>query len=409
MERVLVSRQPIYRGDMGELGYELLFCDDESAAPSCDTEHAAPDLLLNTFMDLGLDQVVGNKLAFINFDRNLILGTYCESLPQERVVIEIPKTVTPDPDIVKRLEKLRAAGYRIALDGSLCSESPEILRLANFAKVDLNASDWHTTERSVASIFNKYPPIRLIAERVETREQFVACKDIGFDCFQGQFFCRPQFVRGRRVAVSRLAAIQLIAKVNNADTDLKELERILSQDVALTYKLLRYINSAAFSLRAPVTSIGHAIMLIGQEKIRTWASLIMLSTFDDKSRDLMIASSARARMCENLAIALGMPSPDRMFFAGLLSVLDGLLDQPMETIVPTLPLDRDVADALLSQKGSIGAVLRCVLEYEKRNWAEAQSATSLSVSSLRDVYQKSLAWSLTTCSGVAASQLQPTH
>jgi c-di-GMP phosphodiesterase len=409
MERVLVSRQPIYRADMGEVGYELLFCDDGMDSPASDTEYAPQDILLNTFMDLGLDQVVGNKLAFINFDRSLILGTYCESLPPERVVLEIPKTVTPDMEVVKRLEKLRAAGYRIALDASLCNESAEILRLANFAKVDLDASDWPATERSVASIFAKYPPIRLIAERVETREQFVACKGIGFDCFQGQFFCRPQFVRGRRVPVSRLAAVQLIAKVNNPDTDLKELERILSQDVALTYKLLRYINSATYSLRTPVNSIGHAIMLVGQEKIRTWASLILLSSFDDKSRDLMITSSARARMCENLAIALGMPSPDRVFFAGLLSVLDGLLDQPMETILPTLPLEREIAEALQYQTGSIGAVLHCVLEYEKRNWAEAQSAANLSVSSLRDVYQKSLAWSLTTCSGVAASQLQPTH
>jgi EAL and modified HD-GYP domain-containing signal transduction protein len=394
---------------MGEVGYELLFCDDGGASPSSDTEHAPPDILLNTFMDIGLDQVVGTKLAFINFDRSLILGNYCESLPQERVVLEIPKTVTLDSDIVKRLEKLRASGYRIALDGSLCNESAGILRLANFAKVDVNSCDFHTTELAVATIFSKYPPLRLIAERVETREQFVACKDIGFDCFQGQFFCRPQFVRGRRLPVSRLAAVQLIAKVNNADTDIKELERILSQDVALTYKLLRYINSAAYSLRTPINSIGHAIMLLGQEKIRTWASLILLSGFDDKSRDLMITSSARARMCEDLAIALGMASPDRFFFTGLLSVLDGLLDQPMETILPSLPLDPEIADALLSQKGDMGAVLRCVLEYEKRNWTEAQSATNLSVSSLRDVYQKSLAWSLAMVNGVAASQLQPTH
>jgi EAL and modified HD-GYP domain-containing signal transduction protein len=410
MERVLVSRQPIYRADLGEVGYELLFCDDEAIPASTpDTEHATSNILANTFMDIGLDQVVGNRLAFINFDRNLLLGTYCESLPQERVVLEIPKTVTPDPEIIKKLEKLRAAGYRIALDGSLCTESNEILRLANFAKIDLEASDWHTTERSVATIFNKYPPIRLIAERVETRQQFVACKEIGFDCFQGQFFCRPQFVKGRRVPVSRMAAIRLMTKLNGADTDLKEFESIISQDISLTYKLLRYINSATYSLRTPVTSIGHAIMLVGQQKIKTWASLILLSSFDDKSRDLMITATARARMSEDLAMALGMPNPERMFFTGLLSVLDGLLDQSLETILPTLPLDPEIVDALICQKGSMGAVLRCVLEYEKRNWTEAETAAKLSVASIRQAYQASLAWSLTTFNGVAAIQLQPTH
>jgi EAL and modified HD-GYP domain-containing signal transduction protein len=410
MERVLVSRQPIFRADMNEIGYELLFSDDETdTSLSSDGTQTTSNILANTFMDIGLDQVVGNRFAFINFDRNFILSNYCDSLPQERVVLELPKTVEPDTEIIKKLERLRAAGYRIALDGSLCTKSLEILRLAHFAKIDLGENDWQTTEKSVKTIFNKFPPIRLIAEGVETREQFVACKDIGFHCFQGQFFCRPQFVRGRRLPVSRLAAVRLMTKLNDSETDLKELESTISQDVALTYKLLRYINSATFSLRTPVTSVGHALVLMGEQRIRTWASLILLSSFDDKSRDLMITATARARMGKNLAVALGLPNPDRMFFTGLLSVLDGLLDQPMDAILPSLPLDREITDALLSQSGSLGAILHCVLEYERRNWSGAESAAQLPVGSIREAYQESLAWSLNTFHSVSASQLQPTH
>src|SRR5262249_44955297 len=152
--------------------------------------------------------------------------------------------------------------------------------------------------------------------------------------------------------------------------------KAISQDVSLAYKLLRYINSAMFSLRRPVNSIGHAITMLGQDRIRTWASLILLSSVDDKSTHIVLAGAVRARMCEQLARFMGESEPDKAFLVGLLSVLDALLGQSMEQILPTLPLQQDIVDALMHQKGKLGDILKCATEYERRNWDVARSAVN---------------------------------
>ena len=313
MERVLVSRQPIYRADMAELGYELLFRDSETENASCsDGDQATAEVILKTCMDIGLDALVGQSTAFINFDRNLILGNYCECLPRDRVVLELVEAVKPDAALLARLKALRAAGYRLALDNFLVTDlSSALLELASFVKIDLLANDWSAVKQALAAV-RKHSP-KLIAKKVETREQFSTCKVLGFDYFQGYFFCRPQLVEGRRLPVTRLATVRLITKLNNPDIEVKELEQAIGQDVSLSYKLLRYINSAACSLSRPVNSIGHAIVLLGQQQIRTWASLILFSKFDDKPRDIGVTGAVRGKMCEYLAPALGFQRPDKLF------------------------------------------------------------------------------------------------
>jgi EAL and modified HD-GYP domain-containing signal transduction protein len=401
MDRVLVSRQPIYRADMREFGYELLFREgNQNVARFTDGDQATANIIVNTFMDIGLNEVVGKNLAFINFERNLILGSYCESLPRDRVVLEILESVTPDTALIEKLWKLRSKGYRIALDDFACPESAgALLEVANFVKFDLIANDCETLERAMA-LARKYP-VQLIAEKVETVEQFERCKKLGFDYFQGYFFCRPQMVQGRKIPVSRLAAMRLMVKLNATEVSVDELQKVISEDVTLTYKLLRYINSAMYSLARKVTSIRHAIMLVGQQTIRTWASLILLSSVEANTRDLAITGAVRGRMCQDLATTLGLPNPDQMFLVGLLSVLDGLLDQRMEEILQQLPLDPGIADALRCQKGALGAVLQSVLEFEKHNWDGAESAANLPQETMTKAYQKSLAWSLTTLKGVS--------
>jgi EAL and modified HD-GYP domain-containing signal transduction protein len=396
MERILVSRQPIFRWNMTELGYELLFrASDEDRASFLDGDQATAQVIANTFLDIGLDEMVGQKLAFINFDRKLLLGNYCECLPRERVVLEVLETVEPDATLLKRLQELRDRGYRIALDDFLCTESSNrLLEVATFIKFEIPRDDWSSLEQSVQAV-KKYP-VQLIAEKVETREQFQRCRALGFDYFQGYFFCRPQLVEGRRLPVSRMATLRLITKLNNPDVGMKELEQTISQDVSLSYKLLRYINSAMYSLQRTVNSIGHAVTLIGQENVRNWASLIALSNFENKSHVIVVTGAVRARMCEYLANALGKHNPEKFFLSGLLSVLDGVLNQPMEQILPSLPREREIIDGLLYQKGDIGAILRCVLEYEKRNWTMAHSTLGLDENTIREAYRKAVGWSLNT-------------
>jgi c-di-GMP phosphodiesterase len=400
MDRILVSRQPIYCADWSQLGYELLFrTSDEDIASFSDGDQATAEVIINTFMDIGLDKMVGRHLAFINFDRNLVLGNYCECLPRERVVLEMLHTMDIDAAVINKLRVLRSREYRIAIDHSLWDRAQKGLfgDVADFVKVDLVKNDWNTVVKAVRDL--KQHAVELIAEKVETREQFERCREMGFDHFQGYFFCRPQLMEGRRVPVSQLATIRLITKLNNPDLDINDVAQTISQDVALTYKLLRYINSAVFSLPRVVESIKQAVMLIGQEKIRLWASLMLFSTFENKSRDIVTTGAVRARMCEILAQALGMKNPERMFLAGLLSVLDALLDQPLEEVLPSLSLAPDLVEALLHHSGDLGIILSGVIEYERRNWLQAQALLNVKDSVIQDAYRKSVAWSLTTLIG----------
>src|SRR5215475_1203583 len=206
MERVLVSRQPIYTANLRELGYELLFRNrSEDRATFTDGDHATANVIVNTFMDIGLEEMVGRHLAFINFDRKLIMGNYCECLPTERVVLEVLETVEPDEELIGKLRHLRNLGYRIALDDFVCTESKWLLEVAHYVKFEVIGNDWDQLERFVLEA-RKYP-VKLIAEKVETLEQFERCKALGFEYFQGYFFSRPQLMQGRRVPVNRVAAI----------------------------------------------------------------------------------------------------------------------------------------------------------------------------------------------------------
>jgi EAL and modified HD-GYP domain-containing signal transduction protein len=240
MDRILVSRQPIYCADWSQLGYELLFrTSDEDVASFSDGDQATAEVIINTFMDIGLDKMVGRHLAFINFDRNLVLGNYCECLPRERVVLEMLHTMDIDAPVINKLRVLRSRGYRIAIDHSLWDRAQKGLYgdVADFVKLDLVKNDWNTLVKAVRDL--KQAPVELIAEQVETREQLERCRELGFDHFQGYFFCRPQLMQGRRVAVSQLTTIRLITKLNNPDLDINDVAQTISQDVALTYKLLR--------------------------------------------------------------------------------------------------------------------------------------------------------------------------
>jgi c-di-GMP phosphodiesterase len=408
MDRVLVSRQPIYSADMKVLGYELLFRDSEvNRASFSDGDQATAEVILNTFMDIGLQEVVGQQLAFINFGRNLIMADCCQSLPSERAVLELLESVEPDDALLKRLAELKSAGYRIALDDFVCADpSLRLLESAQFVKLDIMACDERMIRQSVTTL--KKFPVKLIAEKVETREQFQLCKELGFDYFQGYFFCRPELVASRRLPVNRLAAIRLITKLNNPELEMQELEEAISQDLSLSYKLLRYTNSVMCGLVHEVESIRHAAMMVGFERLRIWASLILFSGMDDKPRDVIVTGAVRARMCEKLAESLKISHPERFFLVGLFSVLDAVFDRPLEEVLSALPLTPNVVDALLRHEGQLGDVLRCVLAYEQQNWIEAQHYVSLDLERISRIYQEAVAWAVRNLNVLSKGKSAPT-
>jgi len=401
MERVLVSRQPIYRADNTVLGYELLYRDgDTDHASFSDGARATAQVLVTSLMEIGMDELVGRHLAFINFERTLLLNNYCESLPPDRVILEILENVEPDQKLLKRLAELRDKGYRFALDDFICTQpfSP-LLEFASFVKIDLSITDWPAIEHA-AEIISKYP-VQMIAEKVETREQYNQCRAMGFPHFQGFFFCRPQNMSGRPLPVNRMAAIRLLTQINNPDLEIYELEDAISQNVSLSYKLLRYINSAMCALEREVESIRHATVLVGLDKMRVWASLIVFSGFDDTPRDLLITGAVRARMCEQLAEKLHIKHPERCFLVGLFSVLDAILDRPLDQIVASLSLSSEVTDALIHHKNQFGEILQAVQAYERKDWKFVCACLNLDEETVRQMYVDALSWSMHTLSGVS--------
>lgn len=400
MERVLVSRQPIFRGDMAVLGYELLFRDsDIETANIADGARATATVIANSLMEVGMDELIGRHMAFINFERMMLMGYYCESLPWERVILEILETVEPDEEMLRRLHELRSKGYRIALDDFVCTEpiSP-LIEVADFVKLDIMALDWPEVERSV-SILRNYP-VDLIAEKVETREEFERAKALGFDHFQGYFFCRPQNIRGQRLPVNRLAAIRLLTQLNKPDIRMDELETAIGQNVSLSYKLLRYINSAMVGLNRHVESIRHATVLVGLERMRIWASLIVFSSFEETPKDVIVTGAVRARMCEEIATMRNFSKPERFFLVGLFSVLDAILDRPLDQVLPSLSLADDISQALLQHKAQLGAVLNGVKAYERKDWLTAEASLGMDEESIQKAYLNSMAWSVRTLNGI---------
>jgi len=392
-ERVLLSRQPIYSSDMNVFAYELLFRDGESdKAFFANGTRATAKVIVNALMEIGMDAIVGHHPAFINCDRKLLVDNYCEALPHDRVVLEILETVEPDAKLFKKLEQLRSKGYRIALDDFVCAERYlPLLEFADFVKLDLLAGDWSTVERSVSAI-TKYP-VKLLAEKVETREQADACKELGFRYFQGYFFCQPQNMPGKALPANRLAILRLLAQLNTPGIRMDELEHTIRQDLSVSYKLLRYINSAMCGLARDVKSIRHATVLVGLERMRLWASLIAFSGINGVPRDVIVTGAVRARMCELLATELRLADPEGCSLAGLFSVLDAILDRPIEQILPQLSLSDEIKNALLNHGGELGSVLRCVKAYEQHLWNDAQAIVHLDQQCIEQAYNQALAWS----------------
>ena len=232
--------------------------------------------------------------------------------------------------------------------------------------------------------------VRLLAEKVETYDEFERCKALGFELFQGFFFCRPKTMTGRSVSSSRLATLRLVAELQAPHVDLDELEHVIGRDVGLSYKLLRYINSTFFALPREVGSVRQALVLLGIVNVRRWATLLALSAVDDKPEELMVTALVRARMCELLAEAYREPDRDAYFTTGMFSVIDALMDQPMAEVLELLPLAGDLRHALLSREGPKGDALLCVLAYERGELDEARHR-SLTGAQLGELYLEAVA------------------
>ncbi len=368
-----VARQPLFDARRQVEGYELLFrSGDDNRALVVDAEAATSEVILTAFTEIGLPRLVGAHPAWINVSRRFLLEGYALPLPADQVVLEILEDVEPDEAVLHATRRLKRAGYTIALDDFVYDPSFDpLIELADVVKVEALGRSIAEL-REVAATIRRFPGTRLLAEKVETHAQLAACRDIGFELFQGYVLCEPQVVRGRTMAPANLERLRLISELLDPALEFEELERIVGRDVALSYKLLRYINSALFGFRRTLGSVRDALTMLGIEAIRRWVTLIVLASREDAPSELVVLGLARAQMCE----ALAPPGSDRAahFMTGLFSVLDAIMDAPMEDLLGQLPLDPSIADALRHGAGDTGAVLCGVRAFEHGDLAAALDA-----------------------------------
>ena len=369
---VFVGRQPIYTQQLDVFAYELLFRSGEMPhAGVTDGNQATAQVLVNTFLELGLDTLVGPKRAFVNLTRDFLLQDYSLVFPADRVVLEVLEDIAVDDDVLAALRNLSAQGYTIALDDFFYQEHLRpLVELADIIKIDVLASGRTTVAEHVQLL--RHYDVQLLAEKVETQEDFTYYKTLGFEYFQGYFFCRPDVVKGQRSPTNHLVILELLAKLQSPRTTFRELEVLISRDVSLSYKVLRTANAAMFTRTRKVESIQQALQLVGLTAMTNIVSLFLLANIDDKPHELLITAMVRAKMCEQLAQFMQRSSSATFFTVGLLSVLDAFMDRPMSDILPALPLVDEVVEALLAHEGMLGATLHCVLAYERGDWEAVQ-------------------------------------
>lgn len=393
MTEAFVARQPIFDKALDIYAYELLFRagDHEAAGDRLDGGQATSQVIWNTFTVFGLDALVGSARAFINFDRELLLDDRSIILPPDRVVIELLEDIPVDQAVVDAAARLAAKGYTLALDDFVYEHAWQpLVEIAHIVKLDVMALD-PAELREHVSLLRRHN-LCMLAEKVETEEQFEALKAMGFDYFQGYFLARPTVMRARRAPADRSTVLHLLGRLNDPEASVDALERLIGRDASLSYKLLRYMNSAFFALPRRVDSVHSAIVYLGLVNIRRWASLIALSGFNDKPGELLGLAMLRGRMCQNLAEAADLPGADNHFTAGLFSALDMLLGLPMDQVLAELPLDADVERALLTRQGPCGATLACTLAYERQDWDRVALA-GLDAAAIRTAYLAAVAWS----------------
>lgn len=369
--KVRVARQPIFDRDLNVVGYELLYRaqGSDEAALFEDPDLATIQVMLNAFLEIGLNRVVGQYPAYINLTRNFFVGRIPIPLPPERVVLEVLESVVVDEKVLSSLRQLSAQGYRIALDDFVWEDCPaELVEIADIVKLDIQALSAEEVERHVRLLRGRQ--IKLTAEKVETQEEFARCKALGFDFFQGYFLCVPNVVEGTRIQADHLTSLEILARLEDPHASLDDLSELLRRDVVLGYKLMRLINSLNTAFHPQVETIRQAASVLGVRGVRNWLTLLSIGGSGGPPRQLTKRSLVRAKMCECLATRQGAGSVEKFYTVGLFSVLATLVGLPMEQVVQDLPLADDIRQALVSHEGVMGGALKCVIAYETQRWRE---------------------------------------
>lgn len=393
-----IARQPIFDIKQNVYAYELLFRSGlENYFHHADPDEATSRVISDALMLFGQDHITEGKRAFINFTRELLLNDFAAMLPPEWVVIEILETVEPDPEVVAACRRLKKMGYTLALDDFVYEPKFQpLVDLADVIKIDFMAVD----QKERRAMVDRFRPLglELLAEKVETIEEFQEAVDLGYRYLQGYFFAKPHIVSGRDMPRFKAAYLRLLQEIHRPGLSFDDLAGIIQSDVSLSYKLLRYINSAFFGLPSQIHSIKQALVLLGQDNVKKWASLLALAGMgEDKPDELVVSSLIRARFCESLADRLGLADrASDLFLLGLFSQMDAFMDRPLGEVVAGIPLPEDVKTALTTCQGGLASLPKLIGAYERGDW-DALSGfireAKLPEDLIPGIYVESIGWS----------------
>lgn len=394
---VFVARQAILNRNQNVVAYELLFRDSpENCFPGVSDGQATARLIMENQLNLGTRHITSGKKALINIGPESLKLDLCEFLPCKDVVIELLETIEPNDDTYELCRKLFHSNYKLALDDFVYSPQWErFLKLVNLIKFDIRLTPLAEIPLVVNKL-KKYKNIKLLAEKIETDEEYKLARKMGFDYFQGYYFARPAMIEQKDIHYNYGLVIAIYSEVMKPDPDVKVITGLFELDAALAYKLLRLLNSGVFPLQSQISSLKQALVYLGQARLKKFVSLIVTAhTARDKPIELMQMCVIRARFCELIASKVAKQVQGEAFLTGLFSLLDAILDQPMALLVDKLPFPDEIKAALTGEKNNLYYILETVKAYETGSWWALEKAVlliNLDSAFLPKLYKQAVQW-----------------
>jgi len=392
------ARQPILDKEKNLYAYELLFRDSiVNVFPEIDADEATTKMIEASNFNLGISEFTSNKPAFINFTLDTLIKGYPETLTTEEVVVEILETVKPGKKLLSICKSLHEKGYTIALDDYIHQTVwQHFYPFIHIIKIDWQDTTIDTIKAVKIAIID-FPHIKLLAEKVETYQEYNQALDLGFELFQGFFFAKPEMVKTKNLSPSQMAMAELLYETSKKDLDLASITSVFERDVTLSYKLLRYANSAIFKRSNEISTIKQALVTLGSGELKRFLGLMFASNVNpDKPSELINAAMARAKFCELMASDVKPPIDNSIaFLTGLLSLIDAIVDEDLASILSKLPLAQEIKDTLLTRKGVIAALIMLLEFIEHAEWSKTtivMEKLGLEKTTVVKHYNEAIAW-----------------
>ncbi|MFT5719861.1 MAG: EAL and modified HD-GYP domain-containing signal transduction protein [Motiliproteus sp.] len=389
--QTLMARQPIFDRQLKVIAYQLLYrSETDSETDFFDGDQASSEMLLNTYTSLSDEGTTKRVPAFVHLTRGMLINQSAPQQLRKQIVIEVLEDSAIDQALIDAVKRAKEDGFKLALDGFFFdAKYIPLLKLVDIVKIDVQQLSAPEIEEQI----RKLAPYRvtLLAQKIETLEQLYECIALGFKLFQGHFLSKPQIVKGKKVAPNTLALMQVVQELQRPDTTASAVERLIVKDPILTFKLLRIVNSASYALVRKVESLSQAVVMLGMEQVRKWATLISLSSNNHKPSELSRSLLARGRMCELLAESMHYPNTSNFFMVGMMSDISALLDMDMDAVLEQIPLNDEIKAAIGKHQGTMGRVLEAVLAYEHGEW-ERLGEFDIDDNLYENAYRQSLSW-----------------